>query len=77
MFGLPGYVELLIVGAIVLLLFGNRLPGVMGSLGKSIVEFKKGVKGIQEEINSAEDSDQAAASETEPPPKEKETVPPE
>jgi len=74
MFGLPGYVELLIVGAIVLLLFGNRLPGVMGSLGKSIVEFKKGVKGIQEEMDSVDSTDQAASASK---PVSKETVPPE
>lgn len=34
--------ELAIVGLIVLLLFGSRLPGVMRSLGQSITEFKKG-----------------------------------
>ena len=42
MFGLGMY-ELLIVAFIVLLLFGSRLPSVMGSLGKSILEFKKGM----------------------------------
>jgi len=44
--GLP---ELLIIGAIVLLLFGKRLPSVMRSLGTSIVEFKKGVKGAEKD----------------------------
>ncbi len=42
-FGMPGYMELMIVGVIVLLLFGNRLPSVMRSLGSSVTEFKKGV----------------------------------
>ena len=41
-FGMPGGVELVIFLAIVLLLFGNRLPGAMRSLGRSVVEFKKG-----------------------------------
>lgn len=41
-FGLPNGLELVIFLAIVLLLFGNRLPDVMRSLGRSIVEFKKG-----------------------------------
>lgn len=45
--------ELLIVGMIALLLFGKRLPEVARSLGKGIVEFKKGVRGIEDEVNSA------------------------
>jgi len=47
MFGL-GMQELLILGAIVLLLFGSRLPKVMRSLGEGIVEFKRGVQGIED-----------------------------
>jgi sec-independent protein translocase protein TatA len=45
--------ELLIVGFVALLIFGNRLPGVMRSLGRSVTEFKKGVSGIEEEIEQA------------------------
>jgi len=45
--------ELLVIGAVMLLLFGNRLPSVMRSLGKSVVEFKKGVNGIEEDISDA------------------------
>jgi sec-independent protein translocase protein TatA len=52
-FGMPGPLEMLIIAAIVLLLFGNRLPSVMRSLGRGIVEFKKGVSGIEEEIDKA------------------------
>ncbi|QGQ21573.1 twin-arginine translocase TatA/TatE family subunit [Gimesia benthica] len=44
MFGFPGWIEVVIILGIVLLLFGKRLPGVMNSLGRSIVEFKKGAK---------------------------------
>lgn len=51
--GMPGLPELLIIAVIVLLLFGKRLPSVMGSLGKSIVEFKKGVSGIEDEVDKA------------------------
>ncbi|RIK85339.1 MAG: twin-arginine translocase TatA/TatE family subunit [Planctomycetota bacterium] len=40
-----GPMEMLIVGMIMLLLFGNRLPSVMRSLGVGITEFKKGIKG--------------------------------
>ena len=46
-FGAP--MEVLVVGLIVLLLFGNRLPSVMRSLGQGMVEFKKGVQGIEDE----------------------------
>ncbi len=48
-FAMIGPMEILIVGAVVLLLFGNRLPGVMRSVGRSVVEFKKGVQGIEED----------------------------
>lgn len=41
-FGLPHGYELLIFLAIILLLFGSRLPGVMRSLGQSVTAFKKG-----------------------------------
>jgi sec-independent protein translocase protein TatA len=46
--------ELLIILAVGLLIFGSRLPSVGKNLGKSIVEFKKGIKGVEEEINKAE-----------------------
>ena len=45
--------EMLIVGFIALVLFGNRLPSVMRSLGKSVTEFKKGVAGIEDDIDTA------------------------
>jgi sec-independent protein translocase protein TatA len=41
--------HLLIIAMIVLLLFGNRLPSVMRSLGEGVVEFKKGLQGIEED----------------------------
>jgi sec-independent protein translocase protein TatA len=37
-------IHILIFAVIVLLLFGNRLPDTMRALGKSVTEFKKGVK---------------------------------
>ena len=52
MFGV-GPTELLIVGVIVLLLFGNRLPSVMRSLGLGITEFKKGIQGVEEDNNES------------------------
>ena len=49
----PGPMEILIIGGIALLLFGKRLPEVARSLGKGIVEFKKGVRGIEDEVDQA------------------------
>ncbi len=48
-----GMPELLIVAFVSLLIFGNRLPSVMRSLGKSVTEFKKGISGIEEELDQA------------------------
>jgi sec-independent protein translocase protein TatA len=45
----PGWMEMAIVLVIVMLLFGNRLPGTMRSLGQSLVQFKKGMKEGDEE----------------------------
>ena len=44
---------MIIIAAIAFLLFGNRLPSVMRSLGRSVTEFKKGVAGIEDDINEA------------------------
>jgi sec-independent protein translocase protein TatA len=55
MFGL-GPVELLIVAGVVLLLFGTRLPKVMRSLGEGIVEFKRGVQGIEDQAAGPRDA---------------------
>lgn len=42
--------EWLIIGGIALLIFGRRLPEVGRSLGKGIVEFRKGLKGIEDDV---------------------------
>src|SRR4051812_18966425 len=49
--GMPGPMEWIIIAGFGLLLFGKRLPEVGKSLGKGIVEFKKGLKGIEDEID--------------------------
>ncbi len=49
----PGPMEMMIIGVIAVLLFGKRLPEVGRSLGKGIVEFKKGVSGIEDEVDTA------------------------
>lgn len=46
--GLP---EMIVIGLIALLLFGRRLPEVGRSLGKGIVEFKKGLRDIEDDVS--------------------------
>ena len=53
----PGFGEMLIIGIIAVLLFGKRLPEVGRSLGRSLVEFKKGMSDIQSEFYKASSSD--------------------
>jgi len=60
-FGLPGGYEFLVVAFVALLIFGNRLPSVMKSLGKSVTEFKKGVAGIEDDIDAAATADKKPA----------------
>jgi sec-independent protein translocase protein TatA len=48
MFGI-GYQELIIVLIVVFILFGHRLPSVMRSLGRGVVEFKQGMAGIDDD----------------------------
>ena len=54
--GMPGLTEWIIIGALGLLIFGKRLPDVGRSLGKGIVEFKKGLKGIEDDIEQVDDN---------------------
>ena len=51
--GMPQGYEWIIIAGFGLLLFGKRLPEVGRSLGKGIVEFKKGLAGIGDEIDEA------------------------
>ncbi len=52
---MPGLPEWIIIGAIGLLIFGKRLPEVGKSLGKGIVEFKKGLKSVEDEVTMVDD----------------------
>jgi len=52
MFGLGGteWFILIILGV---LLFGKRLPEVGRSLGKGMMEFKRGLQGIEDEVHGS------------------------
>jgi sec-independent protein translocase protein TatA len=45
-----GAQEILLLLALGVLLFGRKLPEVGRYLGKGIVEFKKGIKGIEDDV---------------------------
>ena len=55
MFGVSPW-QIMIILAVVVLLFGNRLPALARSLGQSLVEFKKGVKEIDDAATSQDSS---------------------
>jgi sec-independent protein translocase protein TatA len=49
---MPGLPEWIMIAAVGLLFFGKRLPEVGRSLGKGIVEFKKGLAGIEDDVRT-------------------------
>jgi sec-independent protein translocase protein TatA len=44
--------EIMIILGLGVLLFGRKLPEVGKYLGKGIVEFKKGLKGLEDEVDA-------------------------
>ena len=56
-FGFGGPMELTVIAVIVLVLFGNRLPGAAKSLGQSFSAFKKGIKEGQEDDDETDNLD--------------------
>ena len=61
-FGMPSGWEWIVLLAFGLLVFGRRLPEVGRSVGKSIVEFKKGIKGIEDDIDQEASNSKGASS---------------
>jgi sec-independent protein translocase protein TatA len=53
-FSMPGTTEMIILLVLGLLLFGGRLPEVGRSIGKSLVEFRKGLRGLKEDVGLGE-----------------------
>jgi sec-independent protein translocase protein TatA len=52
--GMIGGTEIIVILVIVVILFGGRkIPELMKGLGKGIREYKKAVKGVEDELSDA------------------------
>jgi len=65
-FGIPGGPEWIIILVVALLLFGRRLPEVARSVGKSIVEFKRGINEVGQNIDEKSQNDEQPRIEQQP-----------
>jgi sec-independent protein translocase protein TatA len=53
LFGPIGMPEMIVIALLGLLIFGRRLPEVGRGLGKSIIEFKRGLADVKDEVEEA------------------------
>lgn len=75
--GLLTPTHLLLLLVLGVLFFGKRLPEVGRALGKGIIEFKKGLKGLEDEMDpSAVARTDAPAPALQPPPRPPQRVAP-
>ena len=70
--GMPGTFEFILIAGAALLIFGRRLPEVARSVGRSIVEFKRGIRDVKDDI----DTQGAIAPPTQPKIEQKPDAPP-
>jgi sec-independent protein translocase protein TatA len=75
-FGEPSIWVILLILVLALLFFGKRMPEVGRSLGKGIVEFKKGLRDVGEESNANANSSAGTGSVTTPQEPKQMTTPP-
>ena len=53
-FSMPMGAEWLVIAALGLLIFGKRLPEVGKGIGQAIVQFKKGLKSVEDDIEQVD-----------------------
>ncbi len=58
--------EIVAIVVVGVLLFGSRLPSIARSMGKSVVEFKKGVKDVKDDLDTSVNADDKADDKHEP-----------
>ena len=63
MLAMLGWQELLVIGVVAVLIFGRRIPEVGRSLGQGLVEFKKGLHGVKDQVKDAVEQTDEIASE--------------
>lgn len=49
-FWTPGPAEIIIIGVVALIIFGNRLPHVARNIARSVTSFRKGLHEIEDEV---------------------------
>ena len=52
-----GNFQLLILAVLAVLLFGNRLPEIMRSIGKGVAQFRRGLNEIQKRGEDRDEQD--------------------
>jgi sec-independent protein translocase protein TatA len=68
--------HLIVVLVVGFLLFGRKFPEMGRYLGKGIVEFKKGLRGIEDELEGATAPPPGPPAEQAPPPHRRHKTPP-
>jgi sec-independent protein translocase protein TatA len=56
-----GWTEMALIAVVALLIFGRRLPEVGRSLGQTLVEFKKGLRGVDDDVKDVVNEAKGAA----------------
>ena len=58
-----GAPEVIVILIVALLLFGHRLPQVARAAGRSVVEFKRGLRDVEDEVEKNEKSEKSEKAE--------------